>query len=150
MEFLSLVISRCPPERINRQSSTSSAVLKGYKPNKLASAKVLVKFMSEKLDDTDTIIPALKGLASLVTLPAFTSVEAVDVMKAYGYSRIFIVKIVTKSFHSLFAHVKMKTLAQSQRFTVYTIIDSLVAKHREGNSAEYALRIFLSNLLFQL
>lgn len=83
VEFLSLVISRCPPERINRQSSTSSYELKGYEPDKLASAKVLVKFMSDKLDDTDTIIPALKGLASLVTLPAFTSVEAVDVMKAY-------------------------------------------------------------------
>ena len=29
-------------------------------------------------------------------------------------------------------HVKMRALVQSQRFTVYSIIDSLVAKHREG------------------
>lgn len=42
----------------------------------------------------------------------------------------------------------MKTLAQSQRFTVYTIIDSLVAKHREGNSVECAHQIFFSDLLF--
>lgn len=32
----------------------------------------------------------------------------------------------------MFAHVKMRALVQSQRFNVYTVIDSLVASHREG------------------
>ena len=45
----------------------------------------MVKFMCDKLDDTETIIPALKGLASLVTQPAFGSIDAVDVMKAYVF-----------------------------------------------------------------
>lgn len=44
--------------------------------------KVLVHFMCSKLEDTETIIPALKGLVSLVTQSAFTSVDAVDVVKA--------------------------------------------------------------------
>ncbi|GJE98061.1 Dos2-interacting transcription regulator of RNA-Pol-II-domain-containing protein [Phanerochaete sordida] len=97
VEFLAQVIAQCPSERMNRQA-----------------VKVLVLFMCSKLEDTETIIPALKGLVSLVTQPAFTSVDAVDVVKA------------------MFAHVKMRVLVQSQRFMVYTIIDSLVAKHREA------------------
>ncbi|EKM50673.1 uncharacterized protein PHACADRAFT_178404 [Phanerochaete carnosa HHB-10118-sp] len=97
VEFLSQVTAQCPTNRMNRQS-----------------VKVLVHFMCSKLEDTETIVPALKGLMSLVTQPAFTSSDAVDVVE------------------SMFAHVKMRVLGQSQRFTVYTIIDSLVAKHREA------------------
>ncbi|KAI0940934.1 hypothetical protein AcV7_003173 [Taiwanofungus camphoratus] len=97
VEFLSLVIGRCPPEKLNRQS-----------------VRVLVTFYCGKLEDTETIIPALKGLVSLTTLPAFTSTDGVEVMNA------------------LIKHVKMKALVQSQRFMVFTIVDSLVARHREG------------------
>ena len=43
---------------------------------------VLVQFMASKLEDTETIIPALKGLVSLVTQPAFTSIDAGYVVKA--------------------------------------------------------------------
>lgn len=39
----------------------------------------------------------------------------------------------------LFSHVKMRSLVQSQRFTVYTIIDLLVAKHRDGTISTYVL-----------
>ncbi|KIP04531.1 hypothetical protein PHLGIDRAFT_191607 [Phlebiopsis gigantea 11061_1 CR5-6] len=95
VDFLSLVIAACPSDKINRQS-------------------VLVQFMCGKLEDTETVIPALKGLNSLVVQPALTSPDAVDVVKA------------------LFMHVKMRALVQSQRFIVYSIIDSLVAKHREA------------------
>ena len=40
----------------------------------------------------------------------------------------------------MFAYVKMKVLVQSQRFMVFSIIDTLVARHREGesNSSIYA------------
>ena len=38
--------------------------------------------MCEKLEDTETIIPALKGLASLATLPILPSTGAIDIVKA--------------------------------------------------------------------
>ncbi|KAI0333855.1 ARM repeat-containing protein [Cubamyces sp. BRFM 1775] len=97
VEFLSLVLARCPPEKLNRQS-----------------VRVLATFYCGKLEDTETIIPALKGLATLTKLPAFASTDALDVAKA------------------IFAHVKMKVLVQSQRFMVFTILDNLVARHREA------------------
>lgn len=39
-------------------------------------------FFCGKLEDTETIIPALKGLVTLTKLPAFTSIDAVEVIKA--------------------------------------------------------------------
>ncbi|KAI0738521.1 ARM repeat-containing protein [Daedaleopsis nitida] len=100
VEFLSLVLARCPPEKLNRQS-----------------VRTLVAFYSGKLEDTETIIPALKGLATLTKLPLLTSIDAVDVAKA------------------LFAHVKMNVLIQSQRFTVFSVIDNLVAHQRDALKA---------------
>ncbi|KAL1941257.1 hypothetical protein VTO73DRAFT_7469 [Trametes versicolor] len=100
VEFLSLVLAKCPPEKLNRQS-----------------VRVLTMFFCGKLEDTETIIPALKGLVTLTKLPAFTSIDAVEVIKA------------------IFAHVKMKVLVQSQRFMVFTIVDGLVARHREAFKA---------------
>ncbi|OCH91496.1 ARM repeat-containing protein [Obba rivulosa] len=97
VEFLSSVIGRCPPEKLNRQA-----------------ARVLVTFYCGKLEDTETIIPALKGLVSLTSLPTFTGSDAVEVVKA------------------VFKHVKMNVLVQSQRFLVFRIIDILIARHREA------------------
>ncbi|KAI0794485.1 ARM repeat-containing protein [Fomes fomentarius] len=97
VEFLSRVLARCPPEKLNRQS-----------------VRTLVAFYTGKLDDTETIIPALKGLVTLTKLPAFASTDAVDVVKA------------------LFVHVKMNVLVQSQRFMVFSIIDNVVARQREA------------------
>ncbi|EPQ56802.1 hypothetical protein GLOTRDRAFT_128555 [Gloeophyllum trabeum ATCC 11539] len=83
VEFMSAVLSGCPPERFNRQS-----------------VKVLVSFLCGQLEDPETVVPALKGLLSLTYLPTFTSGDAVDV------------------FDAILAHVKMKSLVQSQRFIV--------------------------------
>ncbi|KZT67370.1 ARM repeat-containing protein [Daedalea quercina L-15889] len=97
VEFLSLVIGKCPPEKLSRQS-----------------VRVLVSFYCGKLEDTETIIPALKGLVSLTCMPAFASTDAIEVM------------------NGLVKHVRMKALVQSQRFMVYKIIDTLMAKHRDA------------------
>jgi DNA repair/transcription protein MET18/MMS19 len=45
-------------------------------------ARVLTTFYCDKLDDTETIIPALKGLVSLTALPSFTSIDALTVIHA--------------------------------------------------------------------
>jgi hypothetical protein len=47
--------------------------------------KTLTAFYIGKLEDTETIVPALKGLLPLSRLSPFTSSEAVDVVNAYVY-----------------------------------------------------------------
>jgi len=45
---------------------------------------VLTRFYRKKLgDDTDTIVPCLQGLATLVTFPQFTSSDALEVVEAF-------------------------------------------------------------------
>ncbi|KAM6497040.1 ARM repeat-containing protein [Amanita muscaria] len=98
VEFLSSVIARLPSTKFNIASD---------------SVKVLTTFYCEKLDDTETIIPALKGLVTLSALPSFSSSEASIVIRG------------------IFNHVTMKALVQSVRFNVFTVIDTLMAKHRD-------------------
>ncbi|KAJ7906016.1 ARM repeat-containing protein [Mycena leptocephala] len=94
VDFLATVIVRCPQNTLNKQS-----------------VKVLSAFFCDKLDDTETIVPALKGLASLP--PICSSSDALVIINA------------------VFARVKMRALVQSVRFYVFTIIDGLIANHRE-------------------
>ncbi|KAJ6592258.1 ARM repeat-containing protein [Mycena vulgaris] len=94
VDFLATVIGRCPENTLNRQS-----------------VKVLTAFFCDKLDDTETIVPALKGLSSLP--PICSANDALVIMNA------------------VFAHVKMRALVQSVRFLVFSIIDGLIANHRE-------------------
>ncbi|KAJ7899364.1 ARM repeat-containing protein [Mycena leptocephala] len=96
VDFLATVIVRCPQNALNKQS-----------------VKVLSAFFCDKLDDTETIVPALKGLASLP--PICSSSDALVIINA----------------QVVFAHVKMRALVQSVRFYVFTIIDGLIANHRE-------------------
>ncbi|KAL5531709.1 hypothetical protein ACEPAG_4586 [Sanghuangporus baumii] len=97
VDLLSRVIERCPPERINRQAT-----------------RVLVSFYSGKLEDPETVIPTLKGLVTLTSLPTYSDQDAVESMKA------------------LFTHVDMKNLNQSMRYLVFKILDTLVAGHRSA------------------
>ncbi|KAJ7694662.1 Dos2-interacting transcription regulator of RNA-Pol-II-domain-containing protein [Mycena rosella] len=94
VDFLATVISSCPPNALNRQS-----------------VKVLTAFFCDKLDDTETIVPALKGLASLP--PICAQGDALVIVNA------------------VFKHVNMRALVQSVRFLVFSIIDGLIAHHRE-------------------
>ncbi|KAG7093965.1 hypothetical protein E1B28_007596 [Marasmius oreades] len=96
VEFLSSILSKCFPEKLNRQS-----------------VRVLVSFYCSKMEDWDTIIPSLQGLAHLTTLPTCTSDD------------------VPKIIDSIFERVKMKNLVQSVRFHVFTIIHNIVVRHRD-------------------
>ena len=79
---MSLVIASCPADKMNRQSGEPYVQYHFTVTKFDLLVKVLVHFMCGKLEDTETIIPALKALTSLVTQPAFTSTDAVDVVKA--------------------------------------------------------------------
>ncbi|KAJ6481205.1 ARM repeat-containing protein [Mycena vitilis] len=105
VDFLATVIGRCPENTLNRQS-----------------VKVLTAFFCDKLDDTETIVPALKGLASLP--PICSSSDALVIVNAQVF--YICVSII------VFAHVKMRALVQNVRFHVFSIIDGLIAHHREA------------------
>ncbi|GAB1518385.1 hypothetical protein RhiTH_001444 [Rhizoctonia solani] len=94
IRLLSHVISQCQSERISKQST-----------------RVLTTFYLEKIQDADTIIPALDGLLTLTSLPTFGTNEATD------------------TAHSVISHISMKALVQSVRYVVFRIIDALFAKH---------------------
>ncbi|KAK0188708.1 ARM repeat-containing protein [Armillaria mellea] len=96
VDFLSLVLDRCPPEKLSRQS-----------------VRVLATFYCNKLEDTETIIPALKGLLSLSRHINCTNEDVPIIIRA------------------LFTHVKMKVLVQWVRLVVYSIIDNFMARHRD-------------------
>ncbi|KAH9161567.1 ARM repeat-containing protein [Lactarius sanguifluus] len=96
VEFLALVVGKSPLEKFNLQS-----------------IKVLVAFFASKLEDTETIIPALKGILAITRIPALSPENVIDICAA------------------IFAHVKMQALVQVQRHTVFSIFDSLVAMHRD-------------------
>ncbi|KAI0047844.1 ARM repeat-containing protein [Auriscalpium vulgare] len=97
VDFLAAVLSKCPPQFFNRQST-----------------KVLLGFFTSKLDDTETVIPALRGLLALTAVPSLIEADAVEICT------------------SVFAHVKMQALVQAQRFIVFSIFDSLIAKQRDA------------------
>lgn len=48
-----------------------------------SSGRVLVTFYNDKLNDAQTVIPALGGLLALSSLPTFLSSDGVEVFKAY-------------------------------------------------------------------
>ena len=83
VDLLSQVIDRTPSDKLNRQAGgfylcrSSHLYVLIY-----ALVRVLTTFMCDKLDDTETIIPALKALKALVSKDAFVASEAVDVSKA--------------------------------------------------------------------
>ncbi|TEB36758.1 ARM repeat-containing protein [Coprinellus micaceus] len=96
VELLSLVLAKLAPDSLNRPA-----------------VRTLANFYTDKLDDADTIIPALQGLVTLASFPTFGPAEATTVIEG------------------LLRHVKMKALTQNHRFKVFSIIDSVMANQRE-------------------
>ncbi|OJA09726.1 hypothetical protein AZE42_08802 [Rhizopogon vesiculosus] len=111
VEFLSSILGRCPHEKLNRQA-----------------VGVLTKFYCSRLEDLETIIPALKGLSYLVKFPNVQSADAKVILDVY------VPQLRTSSLLSImpriFANVKMRALVQSIRFYVFTIVESLLSTHR--------------------
>jgi len=59
-----------------------SLILYGLMVIIIGEARVLVTFYCGKLDDTETMIPALKGLVPLASLPTCTSIDVEDIIRA--------------------------------------------------------------------
>ncbi|KAH7105998.1 ARM repeat-containing protein [Auriculariales sp. MPI-PUGE-AT-0066] len=97
VSLLGTIVARVPPAQMNRHAT-----------------RTMLAFFCQKLEDTETVIPALKAIHTLTALPTFTAEDAVATCEA------------------LFSHVKTKAHVQSTRFVVYSIIDSCLAKHRDA------------------
>lgn len=97
VELLSSVLQKCPSDKLTKQT-----------------VHVLITFYCDKLDDVDTIIPALKGLVPLVSSVNCTDEDAIRVLL------------------SLFQNINMRAHVQSNRLLVFKIVDGLLALHREA------------------
>ncbi|KIR60191.1 DNA repair/transcription protein MET18/MMS19 [Cryptococcus bacillisporus CA1873] len=97
LTFLTNLLSVIIPGKINRQATTT-----------------LTNFYMSKLDDFDSLPPALNGLTTLSKLTTFDDTAAVDV-----YKRVV-------------EDVNIKAYAQSTRHLVYVLFDSLLATHRDA------------------
>ncbi|GJJ11517.1 hypothetical protein Clacol_005750 [Clathrus columnatus] len=95
--LLSSVLQKCPDGTLTKQS-----------------AHVLIVFYCDKLDDIDTVIPALKGLVPLTNNMNCTDQDAVQIMQ------------------SIFQDINMKAHIQSNRLLVLMIVDNLLSRHREA------------------
>ncbi|WVR08275.1 hypothetical protein IAU60_005322 [Kwoniella sp. DSM 27419] len=95
LTFLSNLLKVTTPGKINRQAT-----------------QTLTNFYISKLDDFDSLPPALQGLTVLSKLPTFDDGAAVEV------------------YQGLVENVNMKSYAQAIRHSVYVLFDSLLATHR--------------------
>ncbi|ODO00637.1 DNA repair/transcription protein MET18/MMS19 [Cryptococcus wingfieldii CBS 7118] len=96
LTFLSNLLGVVNPGKINRQATT-----------------VLTSFYLSKLDDFDSLPPALSGLTVLSKLSTFDGSAAVDVYKG------------------IVENVNLKAYVQATRHMVYVLLDSLIGLHRE-------------------
>ncbi|WVQ79530.1 hypothetical protein IAT38_001629 [Cryptococcus sp. DSM 104549] len=97
LTFLSNLLGLVLPAKINRQAT-----------------QTLTNFYLSKLDDFDSLPPALTGLTVLSKLSAFDDAAAVQVYQA------------------VVENVNMKAYAQATRHLVYVLFDSLLASHRSA------------------
>jgi DNA repair/transcription protein MET18/MMS19 len=67
---------------MNKHASEFRAAQILVKLLKVKAARTMLAFFSQKLEDTATIIPALKAIHSLAELPSFSSEDAVTACEA--------------------------------------------------------------------
>ncbi|WVQ75192.1 hypothetical protein IAR50_004803 [Cryptococcus sp. DSM 104548] len=96
LTFLSNILGVVNPSKVNRQATT-----------------VLTNFYLSKLDDFDSLSPALSGLTVLSKLSTFDGGAAVDVYKG------------------IVENVNLQAYVQATRHMVYVLLDSLIGLHRE-------------------
>ncbi|WWD04098.1 hypothetical protein V865_002163 [Kwoniella europaea PYCC6329] len=100
LTFLSNTLKAVNPTKINRQAT-----------------QTLTNFYLSKLDDFDSLPPALGGLTVLSKLSTFDDDAAVEVYKG------------------VVENVNMKAYVQATRHLVYVLFDSLLATHRNALKA---------------
>ena len=82
VQFLSAVLEKCPPEKLNHQAGVLLCLPISEVDFNHPKVRVLVTFYCDKLDDTETIVAALRGLNALIILPNVTSSEALQTIRA--------------------------------------------------------------------
>ncbi|KAJ6480897.1 Dos2-interacting transcription regulator of RNA-Pol-II-domain-containing protein [Mycena sanguinolenta] len=118
VDFLATIITRCPENTLNRQS-----------------VKVLTAFFCGKLDDTETIEPALKGLASL---PAVCSSSDALVMIKAQVSRLHLELFPAKTSFSVFGHIFQPTDSATEEVALTTMQALVVTIHAEDDTQQDA------------
>ena len=108
---------------------------------------MLVNFYCNKLEDSETVMPAVKGFLPLAALPTYTTSDAIDTINAYVRCIcVLSPQINFCPYFSLAKHLDMGACVQSTRYTVFSIIDILLANHREGDLLLLLRRIRLGLL----
>ena len=121
LSFLTNLIKAIQPSKINRQ--TSKPLLGGVNCSLTLVAQTLTRFYLSKLDDFDSLSPALSALIVLSKQSTFDDEAATEVHKGY-------VIMGSLADASICDNVNMKAHVQAIRHLVYQVFDSLLALHR--------------------
>nr|ODN91252.1 DNA repair/transcription protein MET18/MMS19 [Cryptococcus depauperatus CBS 7841] len=111
--FLTNLLDAISRPKVTRQAS----MLIGYRPTRsplTMKATTLVQFYLSKLDDFDSLPPALNGLTVLSKLATFDDAMAVEV------------------YHAIVENINIKAYVQATRHLVYVLFDSLLTSHRNA------------------
>ena len=100
-------------------------------------AQTLASFYTSKVDDFDSLPPALEALTVLSKLSTFDDETAVEVYQACVCVQR---RSILMRWSRVVENVNMKAYVQATRHLVYTLFDSLIATHRNGE-----LRLSIEN-----
>lgn len=136
---MSLILASLPPEKINKQSSRARHPTGTSTALNISSSSRIVDVLLWQARGFGHNHPCLEGNPN----PG----QAINLWGSGGseHSAQVSARIITfarthpDSLYSMFLHVKMKALVQSVRFIVFSILDSLVADHRDGLSFKLEL-----------
>ena len=137
VEFLSLVLARCPPEKLNRQSGTSSQYCNMHPilnlclfPSPRSGDLLLWKVRRHR--DNHTRPERIGNTHKVACIRLDRCFGGGQGVRDFNEFVMLMIDVPLLRKSRIFEHVKMKVLVQSQRFMVFTIVDNLVARHREG------------------
>ena len=136
VDFLSQIISQCPTDRINRQASKYNR----YKSWSCFSLYVsqgfslLLRWKAGRSRDHLTSFERHFDSHNLTYFHVFRCRRNCSGVRVFYISQ----DLCANHFISrLFEHADMKSLLQSGRYNVFQILDSLLARHRQGMFSDF-------------